>query len=64
MKTTTEKCVHCEKTVYFAERQLKDGKPYHGPCLQIVLKNTKVKLIGRYPGDEDRIAGQLNTNKA
>ncbi|EFA85122.1 hypothetical protein PPL_02120 [Heterostelium album PN500] len=51
----SSKCPTCTKTVYFAERQMKDGVAYHGACLQKVLKETRVPLVGRYPGDEDRI---------
>ena len=29
----SEKCVECGKSVYHAERQLLDGKPYHFLCL-------------------------------
>eukprot|EP01133_Synstelium_polycarpum_P013660 gene13660-16087_t len=57
------KCARCDKVVYFAERAQKDGSTYHGNCLQQLLKETKVPLVGRYPGDEERIAGQLHLNK-
>lgn len=36
----------CNKRVYFAERQVKDGKDYHGICLRELLKGDKPKLIG------------------
>jgi len=32
------KCPVCGKTVFFAERQTKEGKDYHGHCLQQYLK--------------------------
>ena len=53
-------CPYCNKRVYFAERQTKDGKDYHGGCLQKLLKSEKPKLIGVYPGSEDRVAGELS----
>ncbi len=31
-------CPGCQKTVFFAERQTKDGKDWHGSCLQKYLK--------------------------
>eukprot|EP00013_Stygamoeba_regulata_P020235 CAMPEP_0177651242 /NCGR_PEP_ID=MMETSP0447-20121125/12426_1 /TAXON_ID=0 /ORGANISM="Stygamoeba regulata, Strain BSH-02190019" /LENGTH=103 /DNA_ID=CAMNT_0019154275 /DNA_START=55 /DNA_END=367 /DNA_ORIENTATION=- len=35
------KCPRCGKTVYFAERQMNDGKEYHGNCLMAHLKEQK-----------------------
>ncbi|EAL64858.1 hypothetical protein DDB_G0285203 [Dictyostelium discoideum AX4] len=58
-KVQTEKCDQCSTTVYFAERATTDGKIFHTKCLGLYLKTKKVPLLGRYPGDEDRIACQL-----
>jgi formylmethanofuran dehydrogenase subunit E len=34
----SKNCPQCGKVVYFAERAEKDGKTFHGPCLQKYLK--------------------------
>lgn len=31
-------CPGCGKVVYFAERQTREGKDWHGKCLQVFLK--------------------------
>ncbi|PRP88280.1 hypothetical protein PROFUN_03389 [Planoprotostelium fungivorum] len=57
------KCYRCGKTVYAAEKQSYDGADFHGLCLVSHKKeNMKPKLLGVYAGDEDRVAGQLNSS--
>jgi len=48
------KCFRCGKTVFAAEKQIYDGKEFHGLCLVSFKKELKPGLIGRYPGDEDK----------
>ncbi|EGC36915.1 hypothetical protein DICPUDRAFT_150564 [Dictyostelium purpureum] len=43
--------------VFEAEKQLKNGQPFHGACLQKHLKDVKKPLVGYYPGDADRVLG-------
>eukprot|EP01113_Clastostelium_recurvatum_P036126 TRINITY_DN5112_c0_g1_i1.p4 TRINITY_DN5112_c0_g1~~TRINITY_DN5112_c0_g1_i1.p4 ORF type:complete len:100 (+),score=24.53 TRINITY_DN5112_c0_g1_i1:68-367(+) len=57
----SRKCNHCGKTCYYAERQEKDGEWFHGVCLQRYLADTKKPLQGFYPGEADRVAGELRT---
>jgi len=60
----SSKCARCGKTVFFAEKQSYDGKDFHGICLISYKKELKPSLIGVYPGDEHRVAGQLKKTKA
>jgi len=36
-----EKCPRCGKTVYHAERQVAEGKSYHGLCLREEIKEKR-----------------------
>jgi len=42
-------CPGCGKVVYFAERQTKDGKDWHGKCLQVYLKEQGKGAKGAHP---------------
>eukprot|EP00727_Mastigamoeba_balamuthi_P009035 m51a1_g4754 hypothetical protein (101) ;mRNA; f:416016-416765 len=56
----TSICPWCNQKVYFAERQVAEGKDYHGACLQKKKAQDKPKLLGVYPGeDPSRVAGQM-----
>jgi len=37
------KCPHCNKTVYFAERQMYNGREYHQTCVWTLTKEEEKK---------------------
>eukprot|EP01095_Lingulamoeba_sp_RSL-Kostka_P006399 TRINITY_DN19_c0_g1_i4.p1 TRINITY_DN19_c0_g1~~TRINITY_DN19_c0_g1_i4.p1 ORF type:complete len:143 (-),score=66.99 TRINITY_DN19_c0_g1_i4:60-488(-) len=63
------KCPGCGKTVYHAERQVRDGKDWHGLCLMQHVKEVKANQASPFEsvvkrGAESEIITQPITNNA
>jgi len=53
------KCPYCGKTVYFAERQICEGKEFHGVCARNYLKDKKEQDGGaaQWSGGKNYVGG-------